>query len=250
LKKRPEKQGGPQTPKRESASSQTLEFKPAFARCPLVSAAADAEIDYRCYGEEEEKRARAKFSADGEAKTTRMVPMIVTETTTHEAFLRRLCELSDSFVQHNYVAHKQANSYDECVNKLPWGSVVLLMDFSMNWSHEHQDSAQQEWWSSWQTTLLPVVAYRRVAQHQGDTTGIVVAESRVYASPDLLHSNAFVQHVTNDSIRHYQRAFAVAGRPLFHVHIWSDGCRGQFKNKEQFLWLSSGSTFATPPDST
>jgi hypothetical protein len=225
---------------------QTLEFKPAFARCPLVGQA-DAEIDYRCYGEQEQKRAKARFSVDGEETTTRMVKMIVVETTTHDAFLRRLCELSDAFVEHNYIAHNQAASYDKCVDKVPWDSVVLLMDFSMNYGHEHQDSGQQEWWSSWQTTLLPVVAYRRVPEFEGDETGVVVAESRVYVSPDLLHSNAFVQHVTNDSIRHYQRVFAAGGTPLVNVHIWSDGCRGQFKNKEQFLWLTSGTTFATPP---
>jgi len=48
--------------------------------------------------------------------------------------------------------------------------------------------------------LLPVVVYRRVRRHAGDTEGVVVAESRAYISPDLLHSNAFVQHVTNETI--------------------------------------------------
>jgi hypothetical protein len=120
----------------------------------------------------------------------------------------------------------------------------------MNFSHEHQDSGQQEWWSAWQSTLFPVVVYRRVPRWEGDTTGVVVAESRVYISPDLNHSNAFVKHVTEDSIRHYQPVFAAAGQNLAHVHLWSDGCRGQFKNKEQFLWLASGTTFAQPPSST
>jgi hypothetical protein len=121
----------------------------------------------------------------------------------------------------------------------------------MNYSHEHQDSGQQEWWTSWQSTIFPAVVYRRVPRYEGDRVGVVVAESRVYISPDLSHSNAFVQHITEDSIRHYQPVFAAAGRQVKNVHIWSDGCRGQFKNKEQFLWVASGSsTFAKPLSST
>ena len=47
-----------------------------------------------------------------------------------------------------------------------------------------------------------------------------MAESRAYVSEDLLHSNAFVQHVNTDTIRHYQRAFHASGTPLESVHIW------------------------------
>jgi hypothetical protein len=30
-------------------------------------------------------------------------------------------------------------------------------------------------------------------------------------------------------------------------HIWSDGCAAQFKNKDQFHWLTLGATFGAPP---
>jgi len=30
------------------------------------------------------------------------------------------------------------------------------------------------------------------------------------------------------------------------VHIWSDGCGAQFKNKDQYHWLTTGATFGTP----
>ena len=115
----------------------------------------------------------------------------------------------------------------------------------MNWGHEHNDADQQDWWASWQSTLLPVIAYRRVPRFPGDTVGIVVAESRAYISPDILHSNAFVQHVNEDTIRHYQAVIRSAGCALEHVHVWSDGCGAQFKNKNQFYWLLLGSKLAT-----
>jgi hypothetical protein len=120
----------------------------------------------------------------------------------------------------------------------------------MNWGHEHNDADQQDWWSSWQTTLFPLVAYRRVRRFVSDTEGIVVAESRAYLSPDILHSNAFVQYVNEDTIRHYQGVFKSAGRTLKHVHFWSDGCGAQFKNKNQFYWLLTGSKLATDESPT
>jgi hypothetical protein len=98
--------------------------------------------------------------------------------------------------------------------------------------------------------LFPLVAYRRVRRFDSDTEGIVVAESRAYLSPDILHSNAFVQYVNEDTIRHYQGVFKSAGRTLKHVHFWSDGCGAQFKNKNQFYWLLTGSKLATDESPT
>ena len=27
---------------------------------------------------------------------------------------------------------------------------------------------------------------------------------------------------------------------MVNAHLWSDGCAGQFKNKDQFYWLTTG----------
>ena len=60
-------------------------------------------------------------------------------------------------------------------------------------------------------------------------------------SEDLNHSNAFVQHIMDIIIKEYAQKFRDEGRGhLLHVHIWSDGCGGQFKNKNQMYWVSRG----------
>ena len=64
--------------------------------------------------------------------------------------------------------------------------------------------------------------------------------SHVYLSADLSHSNNFVQHVMDELIEDYKGKFAAMGRTLKHVHVWSDGCASQFKNKNQFHWLTTG----------
>ena len=46
-------------------------------------------------------------------------------------------------------------------------------------------------------------------------------------------------------LRHYQREFHSRGRELKHVHVWSDGCGSQNKNRWQVHWTTQGRvTFA------
>ena len=119
-----------------------------------------------------------------------------------------------------------------------------------------QDGDQGEWWAAWQSTLLPIIVYYR------DNSGVVWAESRVYISADLevcvwcycklehslmlrrperQHSNEFWKYCARDTIKHYTELLGALGRELEVVHLWSDGCGAQFKQKvcsERFGFLS------------
>ena len=39
-------------------------------------------------------------------------------------------------------------------------------------------------------------------------------------------------------ITEYEVKFQAQERELKHVHVWSDGCGGQFKNRNQVFWLT------------
>ena len=41
-------------------------------------------------------------------------------------------------------------------------------------------------------------------------------------------------------IKEYAAKFEDEGQTLKNVHMWSDGCAAQFKNKNQFYWLTTG----------
>ena len=62
----------------------------------------------------------------------------------------------------------------------------------------------------------------------------------MFVSPDLKHSTAFIQHAMDILIQEYKARFTAEGRTLEHVHLWSDGCAGQFKNRQQFYWVAMG----------
>ena len=70
----------------------------------------------------------------------------------------------------------------------------------------------------------------------------VWADSHIFMSPDLKHSNKMHQHAIEQLLEHYKPLFDAQGHPIEHVHIWSDGCAGQFKNRREFFWLTTGRT--------
>ena len=53
----------------------------------------------------------------------------------------------------------QADAFDQMLDNMARNTIVILADYSMSYSHEHQDGDQQEWWSAWQTMLLPLIVY-------------------------------------------------------------------------------------------
>jgi hypothetical protein len=62
----------------------------------------------------------------------------------------------------------------------------------------------------------------------------VWATAEPFVSPDRKHSHQFVRHCNDILIKKWK-----AKNPqLKAVHIWSDGCKGQFKQKKQWHWLT------------
>ena len=104
----------------------------------------------------------------------------------------------------------------------------------MNFSHEAKEETQSGWFARNQTTLLPAVVWYR------DKDGVLHQEYRRYVSDDRRHNNRFVQQTMEELISHYASIMESKGlTPITHVHIWSDGCGGQFKNRWQLYWLST-----------
>ena len=206
-----------------------------FARCPLFKDESRDNFRRRVFGKVKQRRAHPKHRADGTVEHYREVQAILeTEATAKEILHDSLPLISASFFYHRFVAHHQASMFDRCIDNLPLNSIAILLDFSMNYSHEHQDATQSEWWSAHQSTILPIVVYYRTEDGK-----VVQARSHIYISSDQNHSNAFVQHCLQELISEYVKEFNNCdGRPpLEHIFLWSDGCAAQFKNKNQFYYI-------------
>ncbi|KAM3567911.1 hypothetical protein VYU27_009951 [Nannochloropsis oceanica] len=74
------------------------------------------------------------------------------------------------------------------------GRLYKIMDFAMNYSHDHREEAQAEFFAKNQTTLLPLVVWFRAP------TGLdgklkMQQRVRVYLTAERRHSNNFLQKV-------------------------------------------------------
>ena len=121
------------------------------------------------------------------------------------------------------------------------GMLYSIMDFAMNYSHNHLTETQSESFAKNQTTLLPVVVWF-LAPTGRDGKMEVQQHSRVYLSEDRRHSNNFVQKVLDDLLTHFKgvmekAAAGVEECAMRRLSLWSDGCGGQFKNKWQMAKL-------------
>ena len=86
-----------------------------------------------------------------------------------------------------------------------------------------------------QTTLIPVIVYTREAS--GGITKTCAWTSEVFLSDDLKHSNQMVQHVLKSVVQKLKAKSSAVS----HVHIWSDGCGDQLKNRwETYLICTHG----------
>jgi len=183
--------------------------------------------------EEYELPKHANDDAYGEKSRMRKRIVIKSVTTSRREFMRRLRQIVDMFWEHQYVAHSQHDAFDACIDNLPATQMIILEDFAMSYSHIHQEETQGEHWEHWSTTLFNTVVYA----HRDNPTGggkSVWATAEPFVSPDRKHSNEFVKHCNNILIQRWKEK--IPG--LEAVHIWSDGCKGQFKQKAQWYWLT------------
>ena len=89
------------------------------------------------------------------------VKATLTEKIPQHTLVSNVLVVALAFFSHSWIAQHQAMMFDMCTADIPRNSIAVLLDFSMNYSHNHPDAAQSEWWSAHQSTLLPVIVYMK-----------------------------------------------------------------------------------------
>ena len=214
-------------------------FLPSFCQCSIENDP-QANITYRVYREEiQEQSVNGAFRGDLEDESSNekregAKNLVIRAITTSRAdFLKYLKDTMKKFVVHAYDAKWQADEFQRCKDGLGPNEICIVIDFAMNYGHAHQDAVQSEHWSKHQSTVVPVAIWYR------DKDGNLVMEAIIFLSEDTKHSNKFVQYVLEKVIKAYQEKLWGDNdeRELKRVHVWSDGCAGQFKNRNQLYWL-------------
>jgi hypothetical protein len=67
-------------------------------------------------------------------------------TGTVAAFMQAYIALTTLFFEHRDTAHWQAKQFDNCIDNLMPNHAVILIDYNMNYSHNHPMETQGEHW--------------------------------------------------------------------------------------------------------
>ncbi len=109
-------------------------------------------------------------------------------------------------------------------DNLPQDTVIILLDFSMNYSCTEQDAFQSYHWSKRQVTLHTIVAYYK-------DNNFLKHKSFCILSDDLDHDLAQV-YLSIEYVTNYMKNL---NPHLQKVEYFSDGCAQQYKNCNLFL---------------
>jgi len=164
--------------------------------------------------------------------------LVKTYTGTVKEYMEEMQKFSGVHQRHWFIYRVQQGSYQRMWEEtMVPGMLYIILDFAMNYSHDHLTETQTEFFCKNQTTLLPAVVWF-LSPTGVDGKFELQQHSRVYLSEDRRHSNNFVRKVIDDLLAHFkpimaEQARGVAEGMMQRLCVWSDGCGGQFKNKWQ-----------------
>ena len=99
---------------------------------------------------------------------------------------------------HLFHFHWQAMQFDECKKQLWEGDVMLIMDFSTNYSHHKQGEIHGAFWCRRQITFHPIIAYYPCPQK----CDRLVCDEIMIVSKDIKHDSFTVDTFVNKALSH------------------------------------------------
>ena len=124
----------------------------------------------------------------------------------------------------------QAMQFDECKKQLRVGDVMLIMDFSTNYSHHRQGEVHGGFWCRKQTTMHPIITYYPCPRKCDQ----LVCDEIMLVSSDVKHDSFAVDTYVDKALSHLKEN----GIPIKRIIMWSDNCGTQYKSCKVFDSLS------------
>ena len=131
---------------------------------------------------------------------------------------------------HLFHFHWQAMQFDTCKKQLQEGDVMLIMDFSTNYSLHKQGEIHGAFWCRRQTTFHPIIAYYPCPKKCDS----LVCDEIMIVSKDIKHDGFAVDTFVDKALSHLKEN----GIPVKRVIMWSDNCGTQYKSCKVFDSMS------------
>lgn len=148
-------------------------------------------------------------------------PTLLTVQSEPEDFVEKLVDMAVALTSHHFTAKMQSQFLKSSKASLKPGEILVIMDFSENYSFIVQDAAQQQHWDNSQATVHPMVVYYK-AEGGGDSISCI---SYCVISDGMKHSTEAVHVFMRKMLEDLQLSMKVSS-----VMYWSDGAGSQYKN--------------------
>ncbi|CAF4947457.1 unnamed protein product [Pieris macdunnoughi] len=134
------------------------------------------------------------------------------------------------FLQHDFIARQQAEFFQTTKKNLEVGQVLVVADFSENYSFLLQNSVQGAYWNNSQATIHPFACYYRSIDENVDN---IVPLNLIIISDNLTHNTTAVY-----SFQEVLTSFLKNKIPdISKIIYFSDGAASQYKNRYNLLNL-------------
>ncbi|XP_052132748.1 uncharacterized protein LOC127752138 [Frankliniella occidentalis] len=137
-------------------------------------------------------------------------------------FVENLADAIPDLRQHNFIAKQQGAYFRMRRDTLVVGEILVVADFSENFSFIIQDAVQGAYWNNEQATIHPFALY-----HRNPETGEVQPDNLVIISDHLKHVTSTFSKFQEVLMDYLWKKHST----LMKIIYFSDGCAGQYKNR-------------------
>ena len=123
----------------------------------------------------------------------------------------------------------QGDQFQQCLESLGPGEVVMVVDFAKNMQIGCQHEVQSAFFHRKSATLHPVIIY----YHCPIECGEQVVDEVMCVTPDPLHDSYAVHTFLADALGHLKKY----NIPIEKLYMFSDNCSAQYKSKKPFELL-------------
>lgn len=143
-----------------------------------------------------------------------------------DEFIRDFCDQIKELIPHHFIAKEQSKYLKQRLENIQQNEIVLIYDFSENYSCIVQDAIQAYHYSMEQVSVHPICMYYK------DADGNLTNQTVVIISENLEHSFTAVFAFQRKLVDYLKREAKF--EHINKITIFSDGAGTQYKNKYNF----------------
>ncbi|KAK2722989.1 hypothetical protein QYM36_003252, partial [Artemia franciscana] len=153
---------------------------------------------------------------------------MVKQSISVESCISLLSKSVENLIPHSYITKSQSKTFKKLKEDPPLNTAIVVMDFSENYSYTIQNEILSYHWNRGGCTIHPVGLYLK------KNDGVFIS-NHCFISDNLQHDTSFVNYVQKEISEWLKENHP----KINQVHYFTDGCTGQYKNRNSFKNLTN-----------